>query len=292
MDATPLVSCIIPTRNRPELLSRSINSVLDQTYDNIEIIIVVEPPKEPTHQVLQNFEENYERITTIYQRKAHGPSVARNVGIGEASGKYIAFLDDDDFWKPNKIEIQSPLLQKHSIVSCVPILYTDGQLQQEEWSDKYTNEVSLHDVFSGGICMTSCMMFRAQELDSVGGFSEDIVRDEILDLALKILKEHSTFYVVDENLAVMDLDPDLNHVSGQAIHFDDMFTVYHRHKDIVRHQTARKKYVEIGFQGYKEMRGYNRFKYLLHGLRWDYEMRIFRYFILRIWDKLMRGKVG
>lgn len=286
MTNEPLVTCIIPTRNRPDLLIRALDSVLSQTYSNIEIIVVVGPPEEPTRNVLEDYEEYNQHIKSVYRQSAEGPSVARNTGIHEASGKYIAFLDDDDFWKPEKIEMQVPLLRRYSIASCLPILSKREERHNEEFSDKYINEVDINDIFNGQICYTSCMMFRTKELQAVNGFTEELLRDEILDLALQIMKTFSSMYVVNHNLAVIGIGHDLGHISDQTEKFEDKLTVYNRHKDAVRSDIARKKFVKLAFKGYLENTGVTRYKYLLSALRRDYELKIFRFFFGQWWKRL------
>ena len=115
-----LVSVIIPTRNRPDLLFKAINSVESQTYKNLEIIIISDGSDDNTVQLL-NEKYNAEKIIIIALEVNVGAAEARNIGINNAKGKYIAFLDDDDYWEKTKIEKQINVFQNNSdtaIVSC------------------------------------------------------------------------------------------------------------------------------------------------------------------------------
>lgn len=94
----PLVSVIITSMGK-EILKRSIKSVLEQTYTNIEIIVVVDDSLLFTDNITKN-------VKVISACEAHNANKSRNIGIGEAKGEYIALLDDDDLWHPDKIRNQ------------------------------------------------------------------------------------------------------------------------------------------------------------------------------------------
>jgi len=103
---TPLISVVIPTFNYGRFLGDAIRSVLRQTYDNIEVLVVDDGSTDETPEVVSEFTN---LITYIWQQNA-GQSVARNIGIYESKGSLIAFLDADDFWEPSKIQMQYELL--------------------------------------------------------------------------------------------------------------------------------------------------------------------------------------
>ncbi len=108
----PTVSVIIPTYNRANLVSRAIKSVLNQTYQDFEIIVVDDCSEDNTEEIVKSFNDS--RIRYIKHKKNKGGSAARNTGIKRARGKYIAFLDDDDEWLPSKLEKQIMLFEKLS----------------------------------------------------------------------------------------------------------------------------------------------------------------------------------
>ena len=105
--ARPLVSIVIPTFNRSDTISRAIKSVLNQTYQEIEVIVVDDGSTDRTAEKLQEFAG---RINVIYQRNK-GPSSARNVGVNASSGEIVSFLDSDDVWLPGKLAGQIELMQ-------------------------------------------------------------------------------------------------------------------------------------------------------------------------------------
>tara|TARA_B100001093_G_scaffold194977_1_gene187455 strand:- start:80 stop:826 length:747 start_codon:yes stop_codon:yes gene_type:complete len=108
-----LVSVIIPFYNRPIKTIRAIKSVLNQTYQNFEIILVDDGSNESL-QILKDF-CNKKKIK-IFTKKNAGPASARNFGIRQAKGEYIAFLDSDDLWLPNKLKVQLSFMLKKNIL--------------------------------------------------------------------------------------------------------------------------------------------------------------------------------
>ncbi len=121
-----LVSVIIPTYNRASLIKRSIMSVLNQTYNNLELIIVDDGSTDNTEEIVKSIKD--ERIVYIKQPNK-GACAARNNGIDYAKGEYIAFQDSDDVWHINKLERQLEALRKTEadIVFCVNVSYYNGK---------------------------------------------------------------------------------------------------------------------------------------------------------------------
>ena len=116
----PVVSVIIPTRNRPQLVIRAAKSALQQTLDAIEVIVVIDGPDEETLKTLLQIEDL--RLKVVMLSSHLGAGGARNAGVKEARSQWIAFLDDDDEWLPQKLEIQLQTAKQSSypnpIISC------------------------------------------------------------------------------------------------------------------------------------------------------------------------------
>jgi glycosyltransferase involved in cell wall biosynthesis len=119
-----LVSVVIPTRHRPKLVLRAIHSVLVQTYREIEVIVVVDGPDAATVTAVQSVEDP--RLQLIVNPRSLTAAGARNIGADRATGDWIAFLDDDDEWWPNKLERQMELGSGcgTALVSCLSRVVT------------------------------------------------------------------------------------------------------------------------------------------------------------------------
>jgi len=107
---SPKVSIVVPTYNRADFLPKAIQSVLNQTYRDWEMIIVDDGSTDNTEEVVKGYKE--ERIRYIVHKYNLGLSAARNTGIKNSRGKYIALLDSDDEWFPEKISCQINIFQK------------------------------------------------------------------------------------------------------------------------------------------------------------------------------------
>ena len=110
-----LVSVIIPTFNSAQFIAEAIQSVQVQSYSNLEIILVDDCSIDDTKTIISRFAAADTRIQSIELVVNSGTGVARNVGLEKAKGKYIAFLDADDLWKPNKLERQLEWMHTHQL---------------------------------------------------------------------------------------------------------------------------------------------------------------------------------
>ena len=112
MPITPLVSVVMATYNRTNVIERAIDSILNQTYDNFELLIVDDGCTDGTSQILEKYAAKDKRIVLLRQNN-QGLAAARNAAVDKAQGKYIAFMDDDDVSLPNRLEKQVIFLGKY-----------------------------------------------------------------------------------------------------------------------------------------------------------------------------------
>ncbi len=201
----PLVSIVVPTYNRAGNITKTVDSILDQTYKNIELIIVDDGSTDNTQDVLKSYAD---RIQYIYQDNA-GPSAARNKGIQEAQGEFIAFLDSDDLWKPEKIEKQVELLIKAGpeVPCCICNSTMDGYTAENKNSFEIANLVPpyqegiWHNVFevllSRFILFNQAIMVRKEALNNAKGFDESLWLLEDHDLALSLALEGPWAYTCE-----------------------------------------------------------------------------------------------
>ncbi len=112
MSEKPLVSAVIPTCNRPDMVKRAVHSALNQTYPHMEVVVVIDGPDDCTGKELATISDSRLRIIELPQRV--GGSDARNRGMESARGEWLALLDDDDEWLPEKTDVQMRLAERSS----------------------------------------------------------------------------------------------------------------------------------------------------------------------------------
>ncbi len=123
-----LVSIIMPTYNCGAFLAQSIDSVLSQTVTDWELCIVDDCSTDNTREVLQPYLERYPNIHYTRLEQNGGPAVARTVALGQAVGKYIAFLDSDDLWTPDKLQKQIAYMEEQDVpFSCTAFRHMDEE---------------------------------------------------------------------------------------------------------------------------------------------------------------------
>lgn len=111
MSESGLVSIIMPSYNTGKYIAETINSVLEQTYKNWELLIVDDDSKDNTDEVIKPYLSD-KRVRLIKNSKNRGAAISRNRALKEAKGKWIAFLDSDDLWSPEKLENQISFMQE------------------------------------------------------------------------------------------------------------------------------------------------------------------------------------
>jgi glycosyltransferase involved in cell wall biosynthesis len=198
MNVSPLVSVIIPVYNREKFINASIESVLNQTYKNIELIVIDDGSSDNTINILNGINDSRLRI---YSQPNRGRSVARNFALNLAKGKYIAFLDSDDIYLPQKIQLQVDFLEKNKKYS---VMYTSATCVGENGESlnfEYRASKSgwiYNDIayFLPITVILPTVMFEKTVYLKVGGFDEFLHRFEDVDLWRKISKYYE-FYAMN-----------------------------------------------------------------------------------------------
>jgi glycosyltransferase involved in cell wall biosynthesis len=204
-NAKPLVSVIIPTYNRAYCLDRTIQSVLDQTYVNWELIVVDNCSSDSTESLVFSYGEP--RIRLVKINNGGIIAASRNRGLRLASGDYVAFLDSDDWWLPQKLQISVEKLN-----AGVDFVYHDLYLitslpaKSLIWSRVKTRQVKspvFQDLLSNGAAIAnSSVVVRRNLLNEVGGFSEDpeLVAAEDYEAWIRVGRRTEAFFRIDKTL--------------------------------------------------------------------------------------------
>src|SRR5699024_5430762 len=188
-----LVSVIIPTYGRPEGLKRAIQSVMNQSYENIEVLIIDDnnpnsTERQQTEEIMKKYEHE-ERIRYIQHSCNKNGSVARNTGIKKSKGEFIAFLDNDDEFLERKIELQVNKIEK--LGKPYGIVYTKFLRKQnnkildkgiEDRTGNLTKEILKGNFY---ISAGSNIMIRREIVEEINGFNEKFLRRQDLEFLIR-----------------------------------------------------------------------------------------------------------
>ena len=194
MNNTDLISVIIPTYNRAHLIKRSVDSVLNQTYKNLELIIVDDGSTDNTKEIIDSINDN--RIVYVKQEN-QGACAARNKGIDLAKGKYIAFQDSDDTWLLNKLEKQINTLKKNNADVVCSKMFIYGNLLRKKIPKNIKEGFLKKDTLPLGVSNGALLGKREVFLENK--FDTTIKCIEDFEIALRIKEKHS-IYFMDEAL--------------------------------------------------------------------------------------------
>lgn len=197
----PTVSVVIPTFNRRDYVQAAINSVIDQTYPNFEIIVVDDGSTDGTAAILAGHTDN--RVRVLRQPNS-GRGAARNAGVSVSSGDYLAFLDDDDEFLPRKLEVQVAFLDRFPAVDLVSGRYVtmDAQGAALNYGQSYvaqvTTDLSVPDWLRSCPFLLQSILLRRRCWDVVGGFDPELRQAEDHDFFLRLAGHGCVMKQIDE----------------------------------------------------------------------------------------------
>lgn len=255
----PLVSVVMPTYRRDDTLRRAIGSVLGQTYRNLELIVVNDNGDDGSftprvHEIFSSFSSTDPRIRLLEPSVHKNGAFARNRGVESSAGPYLAFLDDDDWWEPEKVEHQvaafTSLSDDWGVVSCrvkrfrgdVPISilpkHPDGRV--------YKDIMLIVSDFA-----TGTLMVRRDLFEEVGGFDEGLVRHQDLQLLIE-LTYRKKLLQLDEPLHCCDVSDGQNRlgpddlIKAKKALFASVTDVYDSLTPSEKHAVAAAQRAEVG----------------------------------------------
>lgn len=230
----PLVSAVITTHNRADLLPRALDSVIAQTYTNLDIVVVDDGSTDQTDEVVKKYSQNH-LINYIRLDHSIGACKARNRGIEEAKGEFVAGLDDDDMWHEQRIE---KLLQLYSdeyacITSDMLMAYSSGEAiwNKQKIIDLdtllYTNQVG------------NQVLVRRERLLEVGGFDPNLKAAQDYDLWIRLCEAYGSIRNVQKPLQTIYMDHEEGRITSTSS-FKGYLQFYNKHK--YRFNRAQRKY--------------------------------------------------
>ncbi len=196
-----LVSVIIPVFNRQDYVAETIESVINQTYNNIEIVIINDGSTDNSEEIIRSFAAHYPKKINLINQQNQGQVKARNNGLKVARGEFIAFLDSDDVWLPEKIEKQIHLFENEVGLVYSGVQYIDalgkvigGELCDQSIRGSVYEKLLVKNRMTGGT-----VVVKNEALKKVGLFDETLKAAENWDLWIRIAKFYELDFV-DETL--------------------------------------------------------------------------------------------
>lgn len=198
----PKISVIVPVFNGEKFISRCLDSILGQTYANLEIIVVDDGSTDNTKNIIN---ANYSKVRYYFQENK-GPAAARNLGIRKSTGAYIAFIDVDDIWLPDKLSQQAAILLKEKEIALVhtnvQIMHRDGVIRNSCYPTYNQNKRMFEPLLlQTGSVVCSTVLLRKTCLENVGYFNEHLQTAEDVHLFLR-LSYYYKFYFIDKPLII------------------------------------------------------------------------------------------
>lgn len=179
----PLVSVVLPTHNRADFLARAIRSVVGQTENNLEIIVVDDASNDGTSELLQQLARNDPRIKILRNSKSLGGGGARNVGIAASTGEWVAFIDDDDEWVPTKVECQLQMLRANTVAVACSCNFEQQFPSGATKTVKLPKNVTLNELLQGSVMGGASMCLCSRDvLRQIGGFDTSFKSAQDWDL--------------------------------------------------------------------------------------------------------------
>lgn len=196
MSVTPLVSVIIPTYKSYETLSRAVLSVLDQTYENVEVIVVDDnnpdsPERLATETLMARYEKEPKVLYVKHECNKNG-SAARNTGFRRSTGKYLCFLDDDDFFKPDKIKLQVNYMLANPEYDGNYCWRSD---RGKDVCGKYTGDLTKEILTLEFSPVTSAIMITRNSFETLNGFDESYSRHQDFEFMLRFFELFKISYI-------------------------------------------------------------------------------------------------
>lgn len=190
----PLFSIIMPAYNRADIISDSIQSIIDQTYENWELLVCDDASTDNTQKVVRSFADS--RINYLKLEKV-GAAQARNIGLSQAKGDYIAYLDTDNIWHPEFLEIMQRVFIINRGIYFAYSKYIDVIISKKSFKIKkfYELPFNYEALLKNNFIDLSSLVQRRELYDYLGGFNSELSRRQDYDLVLKYAFLRDPYYV-------------------------------------------------------------------------------------------------
>lgn len=244
MSNSPMVSVIIPTYNRAELVGRAIQSVLAQTFDDWELIVVDDASTDNTEKVVSSFTDT--RIRYHQHNTNRGGSDARNTGIRNSKGQFIAFLDSDDKWLEDKLYQQ--VMTMKEAPSKVGLVYTGMVHVRKNKARRkvkpiHEGDITKELIVKNSVGSCSCVLVRKKVFERVGYFDTNMPSRQDIDMWFRISKHYDIVYI-EKCSSIIFKEKNRSRIStNKDARCRGYLRFYNKHKDVISKSNKYSKYM-------------------------------------------------
>lgn len=240
---SPLVSVIIPTHNRADILPRAINSVLSQSYTNYEIIVVDDGSVDNTQEFLLKFKSD--KLRFLKNETSKGACNARNKGIQAAAGELLAFLDDDDEYLPTYLEeiikIYDPKWA-YIFSRCYYVYKEAGKVKKlVPKKNKYVDaEQMLYEMSAGNL-----FIVEKSKMLNIIGFDENLEKAQDYDVLLRLNLKFGTAYCLQRPLYIMHTEHDKPRITNSPRELHALWILYKKYRHLYNRKQRKYRLYKI-----------------------------------------------
>lgn len=236
--AHDLVSVILPVYNRESTIKRAIDSVLSQTYANIELIVVDDASTDHTIDLVKSYEDS--RIKLICLKERGGANRARNIGIENSEGKYIAFQDSDDEWRRNKLALQITFMQTEGFSVCFSPYYLHEKEKVRVIPVDYQSNESYHNGLKdilryGNVVGTPTLVFDREVLFLLNGvvFDETLPRFQDYELMIRLSQIVNIGYIEEPLVDAYLCNTENNIAKNKLYFYEAVGKIFKKHQNFL-----------------------------------------------------------
>lgn len=285
-----MISIVIPTHNRCELIGRAIKSVQNQTVYDIEIIVVSDGSNDNTKNVVEKMSKKDERIKFVEYHPSKGGNVARNIGIELATGEFVAFLDDDDEWLSDKLECQLRVMNSSKSIGLVytgvHIIYVNEKIDYI-FNAKEHGNLEEKILLDNCIGTTSTVMVRRSLFEKTGGFDTELEARQDYDLWIRLCNECEVGVVSEVKINYFNYTGG-NQISADTQKYENAYKkLEEKYKDLYVKLTSKQieakeiqKCVSLANRAMRNGDKRKARQYLLHALKIRLNYKSLIYFLL------------
>ena len=232
----PLVSAYMPTRNRAASLERAIESVLEQSYQPVELIVVDDASDDSTSDLLKTY-SGLDDVMIIHNSEPLGASASRNLAVSKASGEFVTGIDDDDFWRPNRIKVMVSSWQDEAYGGICTNDRMDFGDKEIVWKKKHL--ITLNDLLYYNMAGNQVLMKKSHFLE-LGGYDEKLSSAQDYDLWIRLAHDFGPIKNIPKTTQVVNMRDDEERITTSDNQSEGYIQCFEKHQS--KMNPSQKKY--------------------------------------------------